>query len=101
MGTNYHEYIKKLKAGETVSFRPRGSSMTPKIESGQLVTVAPVKPEDVQKGDIVLCKVNGHHYVHLVTAAQGKRFQISNNHGHVNGWVGANGIFGKVIKVEA
>ncbi len=101
MATNYNEYVKKLKEGQTVQFRPRGNSMKPKIESGQLVTVAPVTPEEVEKGDIVLCKVNGHHYVHLVTAVQGKRFQISNNHGHVNGWVGHNGIFGKVVKVEA
>ena len=35
-------YIAKLKAGETVSFRPRGHSMSGKIESGQLCTVEPV-----------------------------------------------------------
>jgi hypothetical protein len=34
-------YIESLLAGETVSFRPRGNSMTGIIESGQLVTVAP------------------------------------------------------------
>jgi len=32
-------HIEKLRAGETVSFRPRGNSMTGKIESGQLCTV--------------------------------------------------------------
>lgn len=100
MGTNYKEYIEKLGKGETVSFRPRGSSMKPKIESGQLVTVSPVKPEEVEKGDIVLCKVKGRFFVHLVSAVQGQRFQISNNHNHVNGWVGSNGIFGKVTKIE-
>ena len=97
---NYNEYVKKLSNGETVSFRPRGSSMTPKIESGQLVTITPVNPEDIGKGDIVLCKVKGRFFVHLVSAVQGQRFQISNNHNHVNGWVGVNGIFGKVTKIE-
>ena len=29
-------HIAKLKAGETVSFRPRGDSMVPKIRSGEL-----------------------------------------------------------------
>jgi SOS-response transcriptional repressor LexA len=53
-------YIAKLKAGETVSFRPRGHSMKGKIESGHLCTVEPVTDVEIlQKGDIVLCKVNG------------------------------------------
>lgn len=99
--TNFSHYATKLKAGETVEFRPRGNSMQPKIESGQLITVSPVVVSEVQKGDIVLCKVNGHWYVHLVTAVQGKRYQISNNKGHINGWVGENSIFGIVTKVEA
>lgn len=73
--------------------------MKPKIESGQLITLSPDVTK-VDSGDIVLCKVNGHYYVHLVSAIQGKRFQISNNHGHINGWVGANCIYGKVTKVE-
>jgi phage repressor protein C with HTH and peptisase S24 domain len=99
--TNFSNYATKLKAGETVKFRPRGNSMQPKIESGQLITVSPVDKSKIQKGDIVLCKVNGHWYVHLVTAVQGKRFQISNNKGHINGWVGENSVFGIVTNVEA
>jgi len=31
---------------------------------------------------------------------KGERYQISNNHGHINGWIGKSGLFGKVIKVE-
>jgi len=93
-------YIQKLLAGETVSFRPRGNSMTPRIRSGQLCTVEPVDPADLQTGDIVLCRVRGNQYLHLVKAIQGRRFQIGNNHGKINGWVGPNGIFGKLKKVE-
>ena len=100
MGAPYSHYVQKLKSGENIQFRPRGNSMQGKIESGQLVTISPVEPESVEKGDIVLCKVNGHYYVHLVTAVQGKRIQISNNKGHINGWVGHNGVYGKVVKVE-
>jgi hypothetical protein len=33
------QYIDQLNSGNTVSFRPRGSSMSGKIESGQLCTV--------------------------------------------------------------
>jgi hypothetical protein len=94
-------YIQKLRAGETVSFRPRGNSMSGKIESGQLCTVAPVKPETLGVGDIVLCKVNGREYLHLVKAIQGPRFQIGNNRGRLNGWVSRNGIFGKLIAVDS
>jgi len=39
-------------------------------------------------------------YLHLVKAVQGARFQIGNNRGHVNGWVGASAIFGRLVKVE-
>jgi len=52
-------YIEKLKNGETVSFRPKGNSMQGKVDSGQLVTVEPIGERELQKGDIVLCKVNG------------------------------------------
>jgi len=38
-------YIADLKAGLTVKFRPHGNSMRPKVESGQLCTVAPVERE--------------------------------------------------------
>jgi hypothetical protein len=73
--------------------------MSGKIDSGQLCTVAPVDPDTVEVGDIVLCKVNGREYLHLVKAIQGKRFQIGNNRGRINGWVSANVIFGKCIAV--
>ena len=94
-------YIAKLKAGETVSFRPRGNSMQGKIESGQLCTVEPISEmSSLEKGDIVLCKVNGSEYLHLIKAVQGPRFQIGNNRGRINGWIGANSIFGICTKIE-
>ena len=94
-------YIVKLRQGETVSFRPRGHSMKGKIESGQLCTVAPMTEfESLKKGDIVLCKVNGAEYLHLIKAINGARFQIGNNRGRINGWVGANSIYGKLVKIE-
>jgi len=93
-------YIAKLKEGEVVSFRPRGNSMSGRIESGQLCTVEPVDSESLSVGDIVLCKVNGSEYLHLIKAIQGARFQIGNNRGRINGWVSANSIYGRCIKVE-
>jgi hypothetical protein len=95
-------YIGKLKLGETVSFRPRGNSMTGKISSGQLCTVSPISDyANLQRGDIVLCKVNGNQYLHLINAISGSRYQISNNHGRINGWTNEKNIYGKLVKVES
>lgn len=95
------QYIAQLKEGETVQFRPRGHSMKGKVESGQLCTVEPISdPETLSTGDIVLCKVRGSQYLHLIKAIQGKRFQIGNNRGGINGWISANAIYGKLLKVE-
>jgi hypothetical protein len=93
-------YIEKLQQGETVKFRPRGNSMAPKIKSGQLVTVEPVK--GVREGDVVLCQVKGKQWLHLVTAIMfgQDRIQISNNKGHVNGWTTRDKIYGVVTSVE-
>jgi hypothetical protein len=99
MGWATH-YISALKAGHTVQFRPRGNSMVGRIESGQLVTVTPLGGVLPMKNDIVLCKVNGNEYLHLVKAFNGNRYQIGNNRGGINGWVTINQIFGKCIKVE-
>jgi hypothetical protein len=93
-------YIERLRSGETVSLRPRGNSMAGKVDSGQLCTVVPIDASTLKVGDIVLCKVRGREYLHLVKAIQGQRFQIGNNRGRINGWVSGNAIFGRCIKVK-
>jgi hypothetical protein len=93
-------YIEKLRNGQTVSFRPRGQSMKGRISSGQLCTVEPVDPANLDVGDIVLCKVGGNEYLHIVKAMQGDRFQIGNNRGFINGWIGASLIFGKCVRID-
>lgn len=95
------QHIAKLQQGETVSFRPRGNSMVGKISSGQLCTVVPLaEADELSKGDIVLCKVKGAQYLHLIKATKGARFQIGNNRGGINGWIGRSAIFGKCVRVE-
>lgn len=68
--------------------------MTPLLKSGQVVIVSPVSLEDVKKGDIVLSKVRGNIYLHKVTGVKSGLVQISNNHGHINGWT--NKVYGRV-----
>ncbi len=84
MGWATH-YIPRLQAGETVQFRPRGDSMSGRIESGQLCTVVPADPADLAVGDIVLCKVRDAQYLHLIKAIRGGRYQIGINRGRING----------------
>ena len=74
--------------------------MAGKIESGQLCTVEPTDPATLKVGEIVLCKVKGREYLHLIKAIQGERFQIGNNRGRINGWVSANSIFGRCTRVQ-
>lgn len=93
-------YIELLKQGNVVRCRPHGNSMQPRIESGQLVTIEPVFREIVP-GDVVLCKVEGKQWLHLVSAVGSDgRYQISNNKGHVNGWCTRQNVFGIVTQVE-
>jgi hypothetical protein len=74
--------------------------MRGKVESGQLCTVVPVS-DALHVGDIILCKVNGRQYLHLIKAIQGDRYQIGNNRGRVNGWITRGSIYGKCVRVEA
>ena len=94
------KYIEQLSRGESVQFRPRGNSMSGKIESGQLVTVEPLGDRTIEPGNIVLCRVNGVQYVHLVKAISGERFQIGNNRGRINGWISRRNIFGIVTRIS-
>ena len=90
-----------LAAGRTVQIKPRGHSMTGKVNDGDLVTVAPCAADALAVGDIVLVRVKGSDYLHLIKAIDRGRYQIGNNRGGINGWVGAGSIYGKAVKVEA
>jgi hypothetical protein len=92
----------RVAGGAVVRFRPTGSSMVPLIRSRQLVTVAPVEPARLEVGDIVLARVAGTTYLHLVSAINPdtERVQISNNRGRVNGWTGYARVFGICTEVD-
>ena len=90
--------IEKLQKGETVQIRPRGNSMVGKINNGDLVTIEPAN--ELETGDIVLCKVRGNDYLHLIKAISNSRYLIGNNRGGINGWISRDAIFGIAIKVE-
>jgi hypothetical protein len=91
----------RVAGGAVVEFRPTGSSMTPLIRSRQLVRVAPAEAARLEVGDIVLARVAGTVYLHLVSAVDpGGRVQISNNRGRVNGWTSQARVFGICTHVD-
>lgn len=101
----YDAYKARLSNGENVKFREKGNSMVPKIHSREECEYTPVtNPNQIEKGDIVWCKVKGNHFTHLVLAKKqegdGWRFKIGSNKGGVNGWIGIENIFAKVVAVE-
>src|SRR5262244_2965013 len=93
--------IESLRAGKTVQIRPRGYSMKGKVNDGSLVTVEPCQTDELSVGDVVLVRVKGHDYLHLIKAINNGRFLIGNNVGGTNGWVGHNCIYGKATKIES
>ncbi|HMA35441.1 MAG TPA: S24 family peptidase [Chloroflexia bacterium] len=93
--------IEALGRGEVATVKPRGHSMRGKVDDGDLVTLAPADPAKLAAGDIVLVRVNGHVYLHLIKAIDRGRFLIGNNRGGVNGWVGPDCIYGVATRVEA
>jgi hypothetical protein len=92
----------RVVSGHTVEFRPTGASMVPLICSRQRVTVAPTIPSKVEVGDIVLARVAGTTYLHLVSAVDAGtgRVQISNNRGRVNGWTSQDKVYGICTAVD-
>ena len=90
---------KELSAGQQVQVRPIGGSMRGRIESGQLVTIAPVDPSTVQVNDVVFVAWRGNFLLHLVKELNDGQLLIGNNLGKINGWVSTSAVIGKVIAV--
>lgn len=92
--------IEKLQKGESAKISPRGHSMTGKVNHHELVTPEPCDADSLKVGDLVLVKVKGRVYLHLIKAKAKGRFLIGNNRGGTNGWVGKNSIFGIATQIE-
>jgi SOS-response transcriptional repressor LexA len=92
--------IEALQKGETTQVRPRGHSMKGKVNDGDIVTLQPCDPNQLKPGDVVLVRVRGNVYLHLIKAVDKGRFLIGNNRGGINGWVGHNAIYGVATRVE-
>lgn len=87
--------IKTLEKDGKASCNPKGNSMVPIIYSGDKVNLTACDVSKVKKGDIVLCKVKGKYYLHLVKAVAKGKVLIGNNKGHINGWT--RKVYGKKV----
>jgi hypothetical protein len=102
MGDWASAYIEKLKNGEVVQFQaPNDDSMKSRIESGQLVTIEPIKSARLRVDDIVLCTIGKCQYLRLVKDITTDRFgptryQIGSAAGKINGWIMIDQVFGKM-----
>ncbi len=98
------EAVAALQAGQTVQVRPRGHSMTGRISDGELVTLAPCQSENLSIGDIVLVRIQGkrfsHIVLHCILSREDNRFLIGSHQGRVDGWVERDSIYGIAAKVE-
>jgi hypothetical protein len=57
--------IEQLTRGETVHVRPRGHSITGRVNDGDKVTVMPLGTRDPDVGDVILVRCRGHEYLPL------------------------------------
>lgn len=94
-----------LQQGRFVEkYKEAGNSMLPLLKSNQPVSLEPItENSNLAVKDIVFCKVKGTYYTHLISAVRTRNnqveYQISNNHGFVNGWIKRKNIFGRVVKI--
>ncbi|RYE93390.1 MAG: hypothetical protein EOO75_04475 [Myxococcales bacterium] len=74
--------------------------MRGRIESGQLVTIAPADGSQVTVGDAVFIRWKGGYLLHLIVEHRGDQVLIGNNIGRINGWAPASAVLGRVVAVE-
>ena len=65
-----------LREGHEVEFTPTGNSMLPFIESGR-DSVTLIRPNNVEVGDILLCRIDSEHFVlHRLIAINADRLTL-------------------------
>lgn len=95
---------KALARGEKAQIRPRGHSMSGRIEDNQLVQLEPVSSCQLQLGDIVLARVPGKNreiiVLHQILEREEERVLIGANNGRVDGWSETSAVLGRAILGE-
>ena len=95
-----------LVRGHEVRLRAPGWSMHPTIRDGEAITVVPVSPLKVRRGDIVFYRCNGNVFAHRVVLIEKQeedalRFTLRGDAlGSPDESVASHQILGKVVSVE-
>ena len=94
-----------LTSGTTVRFRAEGTSMYPTIRDGETITVVAVSPDEVVRGDVLLCRdgtrVLAHRVVAVATNGPERLFQLKGDaKTECDAPVGARAIIGAVVNVR-
>ena len=94
-----NDALLELAAGRQAKIRPHGGSMRGRIESGDLVTLAPANPEDVKVDDVILVRWKHGYLLHIIREIRNDEVLIGNNIGKINGWAKLIDVRGKVVEV--
>jgi signal peptidase I len=94
-----------LATGTTVRFRAQGTSMSPTIRDGEAISIAAVSPDEVVRGDVLLCRhdarVLAHRVVGVTTNGAGRVFELRGDaKAGCDTPVGADDVVGQVIAVQ-
>jgi signal peptidase I len=94
-----------LASGTIVRFRAEGTSMHPTIRDGEAISIAAVSPDEVVRGDVVLCRHDNRVLAHRVVAATargaGRVFQLRGDaKAACDEPVSADSVVGRVIAIH-
>lgn len=96
--------VAAIKADGECYIQGFGGSMEPILHSGDVFKFKRIDDDtELNKKDIVFCKVHGNLMLHKIVAIQGARYQIGNNKGRINGWTQRKnlyGLFQDVVKTK-
>lgn len=90
-----------LREGREVEFTPMGNSMRPFIESGK-DSVTLIRPNDIEVGDILLCRIDSEHFVlHRLIAINADRLTLMGD-GNLQGTEQCSraDVIGKVVAIR-
>jgi signal peptidase I len=95
-----------LGRGHSARFRAKGTSMHPTIREGEVVTVAPVQPTAIRRGDIILYRsgqsVFAHRVVRITRQADGANMLLLRGDAAptYDEPVSESAVLGRVVAVE-
>lgn len=96
----FDEVCSLLEEGKRVSILAKGNSMLPFIRGGRDSVLLENAPENIQRGDIVLFKTEGHYVLHRIICIDGDRVTLMGD-GNLSGreHCRRKDVVGKVVRI--